>query len=560
MHSLSDRWPATHARLSDRLLLSIDEVAASRLPLGELVHDHLPHDRRDAVGRLALDALGRWRASTDELLTIDGICLSEILETELFANVFLPVVRVALGVAAAVDADGRASVRIAGGDDYEHLAAHAAAASRGIPVVGETISTVRHRETTLDARASMPGALPLRVMKRMGFPSRLRKESVVVTGYWTHVSMVDRMLMRGARPALVLQSPLPGRRRSLATAKRGGWLGQPGRLAERRGGQLLDRVLESFAPHPLAIEGIELGVPLHHGAAAILSARGPDTLGRVAHLRRAFRSRAARCVVVSSDMQAEARALVSASREAGIPVVGLEHGIGLIASSIVDLWSADVVGVWSVRSPLITPDPDRATVVGYPTPHSIPSLRPPRKGGVRRVVVIGQGYERLSPMLDPRVPLRHYATAVAAVRRAFPSARITLRPHPVFPAPPLDMVAPGHADVHSDKSSPILDLLAEHDLCIGAASTATLQAALVGTPVVVLNVTGFDWLWPFDGSGPVKLARSEDELVDLLSHLEGQSESSEASNAALLEALGATIDDPVRRRLDLIASVAASRG
>ena len=62
----------------------------------------------------------------------------------------------------------------------------------------------------------------------------------------------------------------------------------------------------------------------------------------------------------------------------------------------------------------------------------------------------------------------------------------------------------------------MLALLESCDVCVGTTSTATLQAALVGTPVIALNLTGFDWPWPLGGETAVPVARDEEDLAAAL--------------------------------------------
>jgi hypothetical protein len=87
------------------------------------------------------------------------------------------------------------------------------------------------------------------------------------------------------------------------------------------------------------------------------------------------------------------------------------------------------------------------------------------------------------------------------------------------------------------------------------ASTATVQTALVGTPVIVLNVFGFDWAWPLGGDSEVPVARSADELAGWLKRwaagetLPGRED--------LLGALGAGRPDPTGALLRLVAAPAA---
>jgi hypothetical protein len=68
-----------------------------------------------------------------------------------------------------------------------------------------------------------------------------------------------------------------------------------------------------------------------------------------------------------------------------------------------------------------------------------------------------------------------------------------------------------------DASTPIEDLLASADVCVGALSTATLQAAALGVHTVFLDVSGATRPWPFDGApGALPAAYGAQELAQLI--------------------------------------------
>jgi hypothetical protein len=138
-----------------------------------------------------------------------------------------------------------------------------------------------------------------------------------------------------------------------------------------------------------------------------------------------------------------------------------------------------------------------------------------------------------------------------------PHARVVLRPHPSDdPVPPAAVTELFDGSlVTVDKGTDILTLLGGSDLCIGASSTATFQTALVGTPVVVLNLSGFDWEWPLDEASDVPVAHTEQELAEWIDVwadsgvLPGRED--------LLDALGADGGDGCGRAVRLLRSTAA---
>lgn len=93
-----------------------------------------------------------------------------------------------------------------------------------------------------------------------------------------------------------------------------------------------------------------------------------------------------------------------------------------------------------------------------------------------------------------------------------------LRPHPADDPAILRAVRTAVAAprIEVDATTPILALLRAADLCLGVPSTAVLEAAVSATPVLALNLTGVEWAWPIGSEGPVPVARSVEELEDLL--------------------------------------------
>jgi ADP-heptose:LPS heptosyltransferase len=153
--------------------------------------------------------------------------------------------------------------------------------------------------------------------------------------------------------------------------------------------------------------------------------------------------------------------------------------------------------------------------------------------------------------IDGRIWMRQYETAIRAVRERIPEAQIVLRPHPSEGLGAARVVTerfPGELEI--DGASPILDYLESCDLCIGGVTAATLQAALVGTPVIALNLTGFDWRWPLGGETTVPIARSPEELGDALDRW--RAEGVLPGREALLDALGADGGDGPGRFLAVL--------
>jgi hypothetical protein len=152
--------------------------------------------------------------------------------------------------------------------------------------------------------------------------------------------------------------------------------------------------------------------------------------------------------------------------------------------------------------------------------------------------------------------MRHYVAGIGAIRSVLPGASITLRPHPSGNLAPAYEVSRRVSQVGVDVRSSFAELLGECDLCIGAPSSGALEAALVGTPLVLLNVTGHDWRWPLGGETTVPVARSEDQLAGWLRRW-AQGEVL-PGREALLEGLGAGEGDATERLLTGLAGLNGS--
>ena len=128
-----------------------------------------------------------------------------------------------------------------------------------------------------------------------------------------------------------------------------------------------------------------------------------------------------------------------------------------------------------------------------------------------------------------------------------------IRPHPSSPGAEAALSRPAGIRVEIDATTPIEQLCATVDACVGAMSTATLQAAGHGVPVVFLDVVGVPRPWPFDGS-PVPVAHDAEERAGALAPAVEAREV--AGQAELLDALGAR-DGATTRVCELLAELAA---
>ena len=174
--------------------------------------------------------------------------------------------------------------------------------------------------------------------------------------------------------------------------------------------------------------------------------------------------------------------------------------------------------------------------------------------GPPRVIVVGRATETTTAMIDERYVVRHYAAAVEGIRGACPDAQIVLRPHPAESRRAAPRIARDYPGVQVDSRLPVLEALRQADLCVGTASTVSFQAALVGVPVIVLNMTGYAWEPPLDGLTDVPMPNSAKQLQSIVAAWSTGAQI--GGREALLAALGAHPEqqgsDSVDRIMEII--------
>lgn len=539
------------------LVLTATDAEALDLPSGALSDDYLSPAARREVDRIAKTALAEWQRHWHRRLEVDGIDLTWLLETELLADVFVRTVADVTAVRSALTALDPASVETPDGQPW--LAAIVGAADPTRPV------TTGRRET---AFAGSKQALPLRrkvldAMTAAGLPSLLRSRSVVLFGYWHLSPLFDRMLAeRKDRPAVVLEALPHGPRRALSAAFRGGCVGRPGPLARRRLLGAVDRALANAAYEPFGGLHPFLERLLHARAVDLVRQRAGLDLARASTWRRAFRSRRPAWLVVPNDVMPDTRLAVTIARAAGVRSLVVQHGVYLPAppdaeevdDRIGDLETAGEVAVWSGVTGAAIDDGARTIhVIGYPLLSRVP-VRPGAPVVKRlRVLVLVQTPERVTVTTDARMSGTHARVAARAVLARYPDAFVTLRPHPSRGSEAMERIAKDlqTGAVSVDVSTEIHDLVQRHDVCIGAKSTASFQAALGGAKVVILNLTGTEWKWPLGGDTPVLVARSEDELEEHLVRVVSAG-NEWPGRAELIDTLGAPYGDGTERLLEIL--------
>jgi hypothetical protein len=553
LHAASSSLDPVSLSPGEDLVLAVDPAHGTALAPGVLAHDHLSVAERFRIDELALRALERWRALHDEPLTIRGICLPFVWHYALYQAINPCLVSI-LGLRAALQSHRPSSLELMDADPVTEHIAYVAASASAIPLV-----RVRRRR----ARAASPPSHRRRLrsvaagcLTRVGAPTVLRQESTLFLSYWPLMPVLDRMLDRpGCRPAIALHSRPSGPARTLRAGWQGGWLGlaSPPAIAQAAR-SVAPRLREDDAP-AIEVDGVAAGPAIHAAALHVARRRAAADVAAGDLARRAFAAGRVRQLIGTYDLDPYARLVVSQARDAGVKTFCLAHGAYLLPQPISDLELADEVAIWS---PAIAPPIRNRSrpihVVGYPLPHRRrPARRFPR-GRAARVALVAQTATPGTATVDGRIVMQHYEGALTAIAANLPDATVVLRPHPSQPAAPLAALGgrfPG-LRLAADGSSTIHAYLAASDICIGGTSAATLEAALMGTPVIVLNLTGFEWRWPLGGDTGVPVARSVAELADWLERLRGQS--TLPGREELLEALGANGSDPAQRLIEAIES------
>jgi hypothetical protein len=531
------------------LVLEVSLADAVALPDGVALDDHLGSDARVCVDREAHDRYRLWRERHARQLTVEGIDLAHIWEVELIAQCFLPAACLRRGMPLALDAGEheRVSTRLI--EPGPRRLVGAVAGEMGVDVV--------ERGDGIAQRAQLrrsPSPLGLAVA-RSGVRPYVRGE-VLNIAYWNTLPLLSQLAWRRGGPRIV-SSPLPvrniGGARAIALAARGGWSGLPGPRARARSRAIIAARLGAMDGDQTNADPFDAAV--HSYAVETLQRLALETLAHVEHARRALAGRRVRVGLLPFDGPEQARMLMPALRETGARTLLAQHGFcGRLGDP--EMLIADHLAVWSEHDRTYRQDRDPATVTvtGNPGVTHLAALAPPRRERCGCSVVIVDYGGRMSVGLDRRIHRRHVAVALQALAHARPGSRVIVRPHPSDLVPDgYERLAARHPQlrVQVDAGSPIEVLLAGVDLCVGAVSTATLQACALGVPTVALNVSATVRPWPFDG-GALPSGTDADSLATAIARTLRQSEV--AGRAEALEALGVR-GDAIERLIDLIAQL-----
>jgi hypothetical protein len=528
------------------LALEVPLVHGIVAPHGTALDDHLDSAARVLIDQRARERYEHWCRSRAGALTVEGVELASIGGLELVAECFVPAARIEIGLPRVLETAGARSVNLQG------MSAEMAGVLRAVAARAGVAAVEVAREDGGLAQRWRPGPLFARAAAALGSPSRVRGD-VVCVPYWNLTPVFRRLAgarNRGLRPvASGLVLPGLSRRATLETALRGGWLGHPGARARSRTTAQIARALNAAAGGPVDADPLELAIDAW--ALSYLRDHAPGLLAGALRARRILAAGSVRALLVPFDGPPAMAALVEEARRAGVPSLLVQHGYDA-ELGVPDKDRADVAALWSERDERIVRAASRARPVVTGNPGAERSSGPVGRAARRNRTLLLVDYpSRLSARVSERVSQRHLTVALDGLAVARPGSTAVIRPHPGSDGAETDVPRPSGLEVEVDRASPIETLLSGVDACVGAMSTATLQAAARGVPVVYLDVEDLERPWPFDGSS-VPVARDSDALAELLAAAVDRVEV--AGQAEMLEALGA-LPDATDAVCDLLAEL-----
>jgi hypothetical protein len=515
-------------------------------PVGTLLDDHFTAEDRNELNRAALSGLASWRADHDASLTVDDACLPWIWETDLLSEVYLPVLRGVQGLLRVLERSSVRQVEVRNADPEMASCLSSVLDSANIVVDVDRGSTVplpsypsllvNPWKRTLDTR------LRQGLIRLVGVP-RLVRGNVYFLPYWNLRELHRRLL---DEPELVpvhdpFFVPAGAAAWRLGAVARGGWSGRPNALQVARSTRSVHRLVRAPATSTGAVADVEelLAVRSHR----VLEQRAGATPALVRSIARALGAPSVRGVVLPFDSPPFARMVLSACRVAQLPSVVVQHGF-YAEPNDPDKAEADLATVWSERDRAALTKRRRGPIVVTGNPaadHVQPSkVEAPRD----RTLILTDLTSRLSMWPSLRMTAEQLEMTLEAVKRTRPGTSVLLRPHPGdWDLASYEQFGDRFAelDIEADHTTSIDQVIARCDLCLSGVSTATLQAAMAGLPVIFVNPGGARRPWPFDGGNEAfEMATDVAELVGAIP--EALARRGELPAEPLLEAFGVTKD------------------
>ncbi len=293
-------------------------------------------------------------------------------------------------------------------------------------------------------------------------------------------------------------------------------------------------------PHRLDFHGVDLAKPVNQWMAERLSTHGPRQTRILERIDAHFRRVRPRALVLDEDATPMARAAVAIARRHGATSFVVQHGAPVCrfgfapaAADQILLWgrsSQEQLTEWGVP-------PERIRLVGSPRHEPPHGERPHSKASVSRKRALHSS-RSASPrvLLLATTPPRddrpdaialHFTrrTYAAMLRAAFsavsklPGARLTVKLHPRAPHDPIALAVLSEFPSLASRvvrRGRVEKWIRRADCVLSCFSSAGIDAALTGVPVIQLLPAGSAEILPHQEWGMLGTARSQDELEALL--------------------------------------------
>ena len=543
------------------LVLDLARSQGYELPLGVLLDDWLSIEARDEIDREAFGRLAAWRARHEKHLTVDGVNLAHVWETELLAEVFMPETTIFGGLLASIGTRGPDRFELEAIDAERTACLRALLEPLGVEVATPSSYPLppHYPSEVASPRVQLSRRLLRPIIHRIGVPQRVRGE-VYLFPYWHLRALFERLTADGfgvvLEPGALPPSTLDTLTRS---ALRGGWVGQSRAADRRRSRRDLAAALAVARAHPQELDPFERLLDVR--ALRMLEQRAGETLAVVRRMRKAFARPRLKLAILPYDCMPDSRAIIQAARDEGVPTLVVQHGF-FAEPNDPDKTLADVAAVWTERDArsLAKRRPGRIEVTGNPGLMHLTGLVGRRQNEtVGHTIVLVDYASRQSAWVDRRVSFTHVDAALSALAAARPGTVVTIRPHPAEHEPEIFAAFAEQyreIDVRIDASSPIAALIGQADLCVAAISTATLEFAAAGVPVILLNVSARPGPWPLDGQSVVPFASSAAQVAELIPRV--LASEGVPGRDLMVEALGAR-EDALDNMVALIRSLLSAQ-
>lgn len=287
---------------------------------------------------------------------------------------------------------------------------------------------------------------------------------------------------------------------------------------------------------PLMVEGVDLTRPVNHWLAWRAREAGEHQSLLVEQVETHFRRVRPTAIILDEDATPLKRIAVALGRSYGAASILVQHGAPCGPFGFLPL-AADRIAVWGdVASRQLRRwglSLDRIHTAGWPKIKNVSASstvgRPSRPSNAKRFLLLAT-----MPPRDKRPDnvefhltsgnYRRMLDMVYQVLRRIDGAKLTIKLHPrdarttTWPFPPEPVAAADGRGlpIKIVRTSNLSKLIAQSDCVLSCASTAGIEAALAGAPVVQLLPDGSGNILPAGDWGLLGSARNVDELTRLV--------------------------------------------